>query len=243
MTDPALSLGDETDGAERTPEWGILEAIGAWMFGFVCVTLIGGLVFASGDWETTSDMPLALRMLLTVPLWIGLLGVPAWAAKTKGFGMVSDFRLRQIGTDIPLGIIVGVVSQFGLIWVLYQALSPWIDPDTVDDAARELTDQATGFPTILVLVLVVGVGAPIVEEIFFRGMLYRAIGDRWGVIAAVLGSSVIFGLTHFQAIQLPGLIAFGLVLAALVHFTGRLGAAIWAHLAFNISTLILLLAF
>lgn len=248
------------------PFWGLGDAAGGWMFGFVLSTLVGGAVLALGTWDVSTPagtgghvgalmsrsvadqplsnrMPLSVQALLTVPLWVGLLGAPVWAAAKKGFGIVSDFRLRQTWTDIPLGIAVGIVSQFGLVWLIYQVLSPWIDPETVDDAARELTDRATDATSIVTLVLLVAVGAPLVEEIFFRGLLLRAFDKRWGRAMAIGGSSVLFGLSHFQLIQFPALVAFGLVLALLVHFTDRLGAAIWAHVAFNTSTLIVLLLF
>lgn len=254
-------------GIERErPFWGLGDAAAGWMLGFVLSAVAGGLALALGPWDmrtppgtgghlgaqfaraaTDQDlsvrMPLSVQVALTVPLWIGLFGVPVWVAAKKGFGVVSDFRLRQEWTDIPLGIAVGVASQFGLVWAIYRLLSPWIDPETVDDAARDLTDRATTAPAIIMLVLLVAIGAPIVEEVFFRGLLFRALDKRWSRAAAIVVSSVFFGLSHFQLIQFPALVAFGLVLVLLVHFTDRLGPAIWAHVAFNTSTLIVLLLF
>lgn len=256
----------DTSGERVRPFWGLPDAFLAWIFGFVCASLIGALVIGSSSWDVrtppgtgghvgalitrsvteqplTVRMPLAVQVLLTVPLWFGLLGVPIWVAARKGFGIVKDFRLKQELIDIPVGIAVGIVSQFGLVWVIYRVLSPWIDPATVDDEARELTDRATDSTSVIMLVLLVAIGAPLVEEIFFRGLLFRAFDNKLGRVAAIVGSSVLFGLSHFQPIQFPALVAFGLVLALLVHYTDRLGPAIWAHVAFNTSTVILLLGF
>ena len=59
---------------------------------------------------------------------------------------------------------------------------------------------------------------------------------------AMVITSVLFGISHFQALQLPALAAFGLVLSILAHRTGRLGRSIWAHVGFNATTVVLLLA-
>ncbi|MCW3018185.1 MAG: hypothetical protein JWN10_493 [Solirubrobacterales bacterium] len=40
--------------------------------------------------------------------------------------------------------------------------------------------------------------APVVEEIFFRGLLYRALRNRLAVIPAAAIDGVIFGLGHMQ---------------------------------------------
>src|SRR3546814_13149860 len=75
--------------------------------------------------------------------------------------------------------------------------------------------------------------APVVEELFFRGLLLGTVRERWGTFAAVIGSSVFFGATHFQPLQFAGLTAAGLVFAAAVVKTGRLGSAIEVHVGFN----------
>ena len=55
---------------------------------------------------------------------------------------------------------------------------------------------------------------------------------------AVATSSVAFGLAHFEALQLPALILFGLVLGVLAQRTGRLGPGIVAHATFNAVTVL-----
>jgi membrane protease YdiL (CAAX protease family) len=68
----------------------------------------------------------------------------------------------------------------------------------------------------------------------------RAIDRRYGSVAAIAGSAVVFGLAHFQLLQLPALILFGLVLAILAKRTGRLGPGIVAHATFNAATVLTL---
>ena len=46
-------------------------------------------------------------------------------------------------------------------------------------------------------------------------------------------SSAVFAAIHFQPLQFPGLMVFGLVAGTLVARTGRAGPAVWAHIGFN----------
>ena len=93
---------------------------------------------------------------------------------------------------------------------------------------------------IAILFLFLAVGAPLVEELFFRGLLQRSLARRFGPVVAVGGSAVAFGLAHFEALQLAALILFGLVLGLLADRTGRLGPGIVAHATFNAATVLTL---
>ncbi len=62
------------------------------------------------------------------------------------------------------------------------------------------------------LVLVVVVIAPFVEELVYRGILYRAFRDRAGVPLAIAGSAFLFAITHFEPDHFVALGAIGAVL-------------------------------
>jgi membrane protease YdiL (CAAX protease family) len=112
----------------------------------------------------------------------------------------------------------------------------------VGDTAEDLTEGATNAVGVILLVLIVGLAAPVFEELFYRGLWLRAIERRAGTLVAVIGSSVLFGLVHFEPYDLPALIGFGAIVAILTVRTGRLGPAIWAHVAFNLTAVVGLLA-
>ena len=104
--------------------------------------------------------------------------------------------------------------------------------------------------------LVVGVlacfGAPIVEELFFRGLVQTVLMRNLGTTPAIIVQAVLFGLAHFQpgmtfnqaAIRCGTVMVLGLVNGCLRANTGRLGAGIVAHATYNtIVTVIALVAF
>ena len=55
---------------------------------------------------------------------------------------------------------------------------------------------------IVLFFLVAGMIGPVAEEIFFRGIIYGFF-RRWGVLAALLLSSVMFVLAHFATVGIP----------------------------------------
>lgn len=145
--------------------------------------------------------------------------------------------------DAPLGLGAGLATQLFALPALYFLLFLLIGEQDVSGPARELTDKVgDSLVGAVALFVVVAICTPVVEELFFRGLVLRSFERRFGTAWAVVGSSLVFGLFHFQLVQLPALVLFGAVAALLTVWTKRLGPAIFAHVAFNAVTVIVLLS-
>jgi uncharacterized protein len=206
--------------------------------------IVSAAVFAAGGWEDSDEVPLWALAVLQVPLWAGMAGAPLWATYLKGRrSLAEDFGLRMRWVDVPVGLVAGFVGQFALVLVLavvYELLG--VDSDEVGAAAREFTDRATDPLGVVLLFIVVVVGAPIFEELFYRGLWLRSLERRFGTVAAVVLSSALFAFMHLgQWYDMPALAGIGAIMAVLAVRSGRLGPAIWAHVAFNLTGLISLL--
>lgn len=230
-----------------TPSWGIADAVVGWVAAQVIAVILGAVALSAAGYSTqtsTSKLPLYLVAVLQVPLWFGLLGAVFYAGERRGNGVIADFGFRaRVPYDVVLGGAAGVACQFVLVPIISY---PWLEilgksTNDLSKVARNLTSRATDPAGVVLLVLIVAVGAPFVEELFFRGLLLRALERRFGVGWAIAGSAVVFGFTHFELLQFPALAAFGAVLAWMVIRTGRLGPGIAAHMAFNTVTVVALL--
>jgi membrane protease YdiL (CAAX protease family) len=75
------------------------------------------------------------------------------------------------------------------------------------------------------------IAAPVVEEVFFRGFLYRSLRNRLPIIPAALLVGVIFGLGHTQypLLERPNQALFGFVTCLLYERTGSLLPGIAIH--------------
>ena len=188
------------------PGWGLGDAV----FGFL-LALFGSVVAFSLVVAITGDDPDDLSIgwvnVAQIGLWAPLVGVPLWAAWRKGNGAVRDFGLRVKASDVPIGALWGFLSQLILLPLLYLPIL-WLtntDADDLSKVAKDLSDRADNGFGIAMLILLTGIGAPICEEIFYRGLLLRSLERRFGQVAAVLVSGAIFGIAHFQLLPTPGL--------------------------------------
>lgn len=232
--------------------------------GFAAGTVLGAIVLVAGDYDPSvaagvgtdigrtamqlisrvefddRRIPIGLIALLQIPLWIGLLGAPVMAAR-EGMAWRSDLRWSMRAVDVPMGIASGLALQLVLVPLLYVPIFWLFGDQDVEEAARSLVGRADGGFDVMALVLVTVIGAPVVEEIFFRGLLYGALADQHTRSLAIAMSATIFAATHLQFLQFPALLLVGVVHAMLMARTGRIGTAIWSHVAFNGVTVYVLL--
>ncbi len=235
------AMSDEPATEERSStgspvRWGLGEVVAGYLVAFVLLNLVGAVWYDATGQE---DPSLGSIIATLAALWAGLVGAAVLTSRLKGSGSLrEDYGLRIERRDILPGLAAGVACQF-LLTLLYVPFT-WLNPDLdVSGEAKRLIDPVQG-PGLALLAVCLVVGAPLVEELFFRGMLQRALGRRFGPAWAVALSSVVFGLTHYQPVQLLGLIVFGVVLGLMALRTGRLGLAMVTHAAFNATTVVLL---
>jgi membrane protease YdiL (CAAX protease family) len=90
-----------------------------------------------------------------------------------------------------------------------------------------------GFGILVLALLVTAVAAPLCEEAFFRGMLFRLLRRRLPLWAAVLLSAIAFGLAHASPTVsfalLPVFVYMGIVLALVYAWTGSLTNTVLLH--------------
>jgi len=212
-----------------------------WVGAFVVANIFAAVILrASG--AVSGKEPTWVIGLVALALWSPLLGVLAMLSRRMGSGnFMRDYSFGFKAIDLA-GVPIGVASQLLLVnlvyWPLRGLFPSTFNAEEVEDRARGLYDRAEG-AWIVVLVLVVVVGAPIVEELVYRGFIHGSLRGRFGDGLALLGAAVWFTLIHFTPVEYPGLFAFAVVLGLCFHGTGRLGTAIVAHMAFNATGLIL----
>lgn len=90
----------------------------------------------------------------------------------------------------------------------------------------------------LVLILTVAVGAPIVEELLFRGVLFEELNRHCSAKTTIFLTALIFGIYHFNILQSPNTFVMGLVLGWTYYRTQSIKASIIVHATNNILALI-----
>jgi CAAX protease family protein len=181
---------------------------------------------------SASTPPWWANALSLAGLWVGFGGAIAYAGQAQRLTPLDHpWRVRP---GDALYVVLGVGCQFAVAI----AYAPF-HPRGLSRPVHHLFDASHG-ATLLALGVMSVVLAPLLEEWFFRGVLFRALrqalGPREGVLptaAAILLSAVLFALAHGEPLQFAGLAFLGVVLAVLVARTGRLVPAVVTHASFN----------
>ena len=112
-----------------------------------------------------------------------------------------------------------------------------LQAERMNQAALLLPKHPLSLPALAFLSLVT-IWGPVSEEVFFRGLMYTALRDRWGLGWAIIGSSLVFSLLHLAPAHVPVLFLVGAGLALLRQGTGSLLPGIVAHIGFNTTLVI-----
>ena len=249
---PGGSASDVLD-APATPRhaggWLVCAGVG-FLVGQVASAILLALVAAvtghsSDVWRLAqrSAPPAWVVVTELVGLGGGFVGGAIVASRAWGSGSVRrdmGFAIRL--RDVPVGVVTGLAGQWLLLPLLYLPLEhvvPHLD-QRLKQPAQHLTGGFPGADIAVISVLTVVV-VPLVEELFFRGLVLRSLvrafrgaGPVLGTALAVVLTGVVFGLAHFELLELLGLAAFGVVLSLLAVRFRRLGPSIFAHATFNL---------
>jgi len=228
-------------GQRRIPLW------------FPPVVFLAGGVLSSVAYESIASIcgvstqaalrPWWLQISAIVFLWLTLLVGTWWAQRHYGPLFEPGFfrvRLFQAPRSDGIYLFVGVGLQL-LVGILYYPFHS----HSASRPVHEILGDATGW-RVAVVMLSVGVGAPIVEEIFFRGLLLRSLqtvrSERFRAAVSgwlpVLVSGILFAAAHVQGVQFFGLALTGIALAMIRVRERRLAPSVMTHAGFNLIALV-----
>ena len=242
-----LAAGAAPDSRSSAWMWLLFAALGflggqilAAVFVAIAAAIDGKLASLSAI-TRLSEPPTWYIVSTLLGLWAGFFGSAWLASGVRGTkSLVADLGLRFRWRDLA-GIPIGVGGQI-LVVLMYLPISHHVHDfnQRFNAPSQRLTggSHGTGFLVIAVLTVV---GAPFFEELFFRGVLLRALARLFGRVGgwvgptlAIVVTGVLFGLAHAESLQLLGLATFGIILSLVSYRTGRLGMNMVAHATFNL---------
>ncbi len=163
-----------------------------------------------------------LVLFLTAPITIAMiLGLASMRGDPR--------RLLAIGGTFPKRPLL-IAAAFVAVTVIFET---WLA--SVFPHLRELFTLPTEGTALVLAVIGAVIGAPIAEELLFRGMIYTAVRERWGYGWALVLTSVVFGGMHVEPTGVYMLLVLpsGFLLGWLREKSGGIYAPVLVHATFN----------
>jgi membrane protease YdiL (CAAX protease family) len=249
MTDPAgpdASLGGHI-GPEPRATWSPWEAIPVFLISVIAAGILS-LPFLSTHPNTRQQLGAGIVAEValggTVVAWLYTLHRRSMRALGP-----PERPLLEIAVGLAGGLLLVGVLVYGFGSILARILEAVSGRHHVG-VPSQLPGGIHGAAGWLAAILVIG-AAPVCEELFFRGLVFRGLRRRHGFAASAAISGVVFGLAHLQE-AIPGpwqgaallvgvLTLVGVGLALIYERRGNLAAPIAAHAAFNLIGLLVIL--
>jgi membrane protease YdiL (CAAX protease family) len=147
--------------------------------------------------------------------------------------------LFSVKLFIPVCIIAFVLESASLavfekifnITLPPQDLVKWLQPGIYPDYVR------------YTLMFMAVIEAPLVEELLFRGVIFRGFGSKLPFLPSLILSGFVFGIVHINAATLIPLSFLGIAFAWVYQKTESILAPVTMHFLFNALNLVLCLFF
>lgn len=171
--------------------WFLAAILGTLVLASLAAWPVWQLAHAIGpDWPFHKVVSRFWQLLLLAGLVLavrrlGLRGRDDW-----GYGLPRARFLRQFGAGLAIGLATMLPMSLAIGALGIRSLRPEFD------VALLLEGIVTG--------AVAGLVVSIIEETFFRGLMFRAVSRESGIALAVTGSAILYAAIHFLArVRMP----------------------------------------
>lgn len=211
----------------RSQRWSVRYALLAYLSTFAGAVVLASIFYFGLD----VHMRVGVRVLMVDAVLLGSL-LPL--RRNHGLSR-DDLGLRAVPAVRSIGLTVLALVAYVAVTVLWvTAAHPQGGADALANVKQE------GALNVVLAVIAAAVSAPIVEEVFFRGLLYRSLRNQLSILPAALLAGALFGLVHITSYPLdtlPVKAAFGVIACLLYERTGSLLPGIGLHSFVDASTI------
>ena len=222
-----------------------VETFAVFVAGFLAMKLGSEFLLSNNIGPPWLSMALQWSLVLTIfwPLLRGM-SVARWK------GTVGLHRGAGVRREIACGLLAYLAGlplyavAILLVLVLQLLKTLIMGDDGAAPPANPLLELVASAPWWLLLLLftLATIWAPLVEEVVFRGGLFRTARSYFNVPVAAIVVGIVFAFMHnYGPLFTPPLIALGVVFAVMREWRGSLIAPIFAHFLHNATVMTLLL--
>lgn len=200
------------------------KAAGYTFLGLILLYIVLILVFlitGCGDNLSTLSVLVLSESLIVIPA----LCVTFIMKKDESCLQIWGFKKISAVSVLCSPIFAALITPVGILMNL-------ITMQIVDNTFVSASDSILEMPYI-VAVLAMGVFGPLCEEIAFRGVIYNSMKRSGCGIAAVIVSSLMFGLMHMNLNQFAYAFVLGISFVIINEATGSIWPSVICHMCYN----------
>lgn len=195
-------------------------------------------VIQGNDWElfltaieqTTEDVLYGNGWGYLVACGVAVVLIPVWKGKRFFAGI---FETKQAMTLKTFLCLICLLLSGQMVFSILASIEEFI-LNLFGLSVLESMEMSSGGADTFSMFLYMGLGAPIVEEIVFRGMIMRGL-QPYGKRFAMFAAAVLFGLFHGNIVQSPYAFVIGLVLS----YTAMEYSILWSMVLHMLNNLVL----
>lgn len=200
------------------PTWiDIASIVGIYLVASVLTVLTMPLFFSENE---------SLQLFVTYVLTFGITLLYAytfWKVRTKD--QPKPTRILNFRKSSPILILWGIILIIAS-GVVIEPLLELFPPKWFNMLSGYM---GSGIWAIMTAVL----AAPILEELLFRGVIQRSITMKYGGLTGVVVAAAIFGIIHFNPVQVVNAFVVGLILGFIYYKTNSLISVMIIHAVNN----------
>lgn len=211
------------------------------------IAALGGILIVMGRSATVDEIGIVIKRQASEPLAVYAVETIVYLGVVVGVVILLALRGHRLGsvyfgTTRRLFIFAAILTGAALATFVLFILS--LLPAGVQQQLIEQNDllmPETRLETAILFFIAVLL-APFVEELYFRGVVLRALGARIPFALSAVVTAAFFSLTHGHLFILPGaggwvlsgvIFILGVVLAYWARWSGSLRAPVLVHATYN----------
>jgi membrane protease YdiL (CAAX protease family) len=220
------------------------EMFAVWMFAYLGLARAPRMLFEIWEGYGNQGPGMDVRLALSIVAAIAAVAVALWWGTRRGLSLRTIMAAVGLRRFVAMDIVWGVVCwSMGIALLIVGVMLAVVLSNIFGDGQMRASHpiqqmvEDSGATGLLLTYILACVCAPIGEEIFFRGALYRNLRQsfgRWGavgsVVIAIAVSSVLFAAIHPQGlIFIPVLASLAVAFCIMREWRGTINAPIVAH--------------
>ena len=139
---------------------------------------------------------------------------------------------------IIVSFITGCSLQMPISFIMALLENAGVAPDLFEQYSKSIEPLVSN-QNIILQILAVGIMAPLIEEIIFRGLIFNNLKKNIPIPAALVIQALLFGIVHLNIIQGSYAFVVGIILGLFVLWSNSLFLPVAVHMGMNLSGIVL----